>query len=102
MKAIALVQTKDKDLNQLQQNISQSVNPLISNPITQGNYVMNQSLAIGPNTINHGLGYGMTGYSVISTNAASQFSDNLIAVPNPQKSFILTSSAVCQVNLYCF
>lgn len=102
MKAISLVQTSNKDVNQLQQNISQSVNPIVGNPITQGLFLSTVSLKIGANTINHNLGYPMTGYLIVSLSIASSFSDNLITVPNPQTSFILNSSAATKANIYVF
>ena len=102
MKGIALVQTTNKDVNQLQQNITQSVNPLVANPMTQGNLITGQVLKAGQNTINHSLGYPMTGYLIVALSAASNFYDNLNKVPNPATSFLLYSSQACTVNIYCF
>ena len=102
MKAIALVQTTDKDLNQAQQNIKQSVDPLIANPLTQGNLLKSQVLKVGNNIINHGLGVAITGYMIIGANAAYSVYDNIIGNANLTTSFTLISSTAVTCNIYCF
>lgn len=102
MKAIALVQTTNKDVNQLQQNISQSVNPLIQNPITQGTLLKSQVLKVGTNVINHGLGYSLTGYLIVAANGAYGVHDNVIGNSDLTTSFNLISTTAVTVNIYCF
>lgn len=102
MKAIALVQTQNSDINQLQQNIGQSVNPLIGNPVTSGNLVKGISLNVGNNLINHGLGYAITGYFIASSTGISVFADNIQNNPSPAQSFTLYSSVATTANIYCF
>lgn len=102
MKAIALVQTTSKDLNQLQQNISQSLNPILNNQITQGTTIIGQVLKVGQNTINHGLGYALTGYLVVGANAPWSVYDNQAKNSNPSLTLLLVSQTAVTVNLYCY
>lgn len=102
MQSIALVQTSDKDINQLQQNISQAVGPLLSNPFTNGNILDAQTLKIGQNLINHGLGYAITGYVVVGANAQYAVYDDIQSNSNLTNSFNLFSTTAVTVNIYVF
>lgn len=102
MKAISLVQTPDRTINQLQQNISQSVNPIINNPLVDGNILLSQNLISGTNVLNHGLGRPLQGWSIIGINGAAQIYDAQSTNPNPQATLILISNAAVTINLYCF
>lgn len=61
MASFSLVQTNDRNINQLQQNIQQALNPILSNPLTYGN-IVTAKLVAGPNVINHGLGRLLQGW----------------------------------------
>lgn len=102
MKDIALVQTDNKDVNQAQQNIKQSISPLISNPANSGHMVKGQKLVAGANTINHGLGHTITGYYIASTSAPISYSDNIQGGGNLSQSFVLTVNVAATANIYCF
>lgn len=97
--AIPLVQTTDRTVNQLQQNIKQAVEPLLTNPVNNGVLLTNISLSSGTNTIQHGLGRTMQGWMVADVTSAAtiyrsaQFSSTTLT---------LTSSAATTVNLYIF
>ena len=64
MISIALVQTTDRNVNQLQSNIKQALQPLLINPLLVGITLSNVSLASGANTIIHKLGRTMQGWMV--------------------------------------
>lgn len=102
MKAFPLVQTDDKDVNQLQQNVSQTLNPILRNPINFGNIVESQSLAVGANTINHGLGRPLQGWLIVRKKASANIYDDQDNNANADKTLVLISDAAVVVNIYCF
>jgi|WetSurMetagenome_2_1015567.scaffolds.fasta_scaffold164270_3 hypothetical protein len=102
MKAIALVQTNDRTINQLQQNFKQSIDPIIQNPLTQGNLINGVVLKIGNNTINHGLNAVLQGWMIVGINGVASIYDNQATNTNASSTLILNSSAAVTINLYCF
>jgi hypothetical protein len=102
MSAIGLVQSTDRLMNQLQQNIKQAVTPVLRNPLVQGNLITGIALKTGDNTISHGLGQTLQGWIVVGQGSAASFYDKQASNPNTQKTLILNSSADVTINLYCF
>jgi len=100
MKGMALVQTDDKNVNQLQQNVKQVIDPLLKNAVLYGNKV-NQNLVIGSNTINHGLGRTLQGWIITEINgSASIYRVNKDS--EPARLLYLVSSAAVNADIYCF
>lgn len=80
---------------------AQQINPLISNPLTQGNLLYNISLETGLNSINHKLSRKPQGYLIIGMhNAYAQIYDTVSQQPN--LTLILNASAPVVVDLYVF
>lgn len=101
--SIALVQTQDRTVNQLQQNIRQAVDPLLSNPENLGLLITSVILSIGSNTINHGLGRVLQGWSIVRLrNTFAQIYDTQDGNPSPAKTLLLTSDTLVTVDLYVF
>lgn len=100
--AIAHVQTTDRNVNQLQQNISQAVNPVISNAITQGTILSNQTLNSGSTTIQTKLNKQLTGWLIIRQRGSATVYDNQDSNNQKSTSLILVSSAQVSVDLYVF
>lgn len=98
----SLVQTDDRNINQLQQNISQALEAILSNPLVNGNILNGVKLQIGSNTLNHGLNRNLQGWIPILVNAAADVFDEQATNTNPSKTLILNSSAVVTVSIYCF
>jgi len=98
----SLVQTTDRNINQLQQNILQALRPIIQNPIANGSVLVGQSLVVGNNTINHGLGRALQGWIVVGISGASTIYDNQATNKNTNLTLILNSSAAVVVNIYVF
>lgn len=96
---IALVQTTERTINQLQLNIKQAVEPVLKNPLVQGQFLNGQALVIGSNVINHGLGRTMQGWMVTDVNAAANIYRS--AALN-DKTLTLTSDVAVTVNIYIF
>lgn len=90
-------------INQLQQNISQSLNPLIANAITNGNIIENVSLNVGKNVVNHGLNRNLQGWLPIRWQGSwAQIYDLQNLNNSPSKNLILVSNSVVTINLYVF
>lgn len=102
--AISLVQTTDRTINQLQQNISQAVNPVLNNPLANGGLILTkQSLSAGSNTLNHGLGYALTGWFPVRFHGSwAQLFDTQDTNATPTKTLILNASAAVVADIYCF
>lgn len=102
MAAIAKVQTNDRNINQLQQNIITSINPLIKNPLNSGQILQNVKLAIGMNVIPTGLNRKLQGWFVVRLRALSDIYDQQDNNSNPGVTLLLNSSAQVVVDLYVF
>lgn len=79
-----------------------TINPVISNPIVAGNLLRGVVLVSGDNTINHGLGEKLQGYTVVMNSAAVTFYDKQASNPRPQLTLILNASGATTVSLYVF
>lgn len=103
MPAIPLVQTNDRTINQLQQNIKQAVQPLLSNAQNLGATLTSISLAVGSNTINHGLDRTLQGWSIVRLrNTFAEIYDTQDANQSPAKTLLLTSDTAVVVDIYVY
>lgn len=102
MNAIALVQTQDKDINQLQQNISQAINPVIQNPIISGNILVQQQLQPGINQVDHQLGRKLQGWFLVRKRASSDIYDIQDSNRTPAATLALQASLAVSVDIYVF
>ena len=102
MSAIAIVQTDDRNIQQLQQNIKQAVDPVIQNPLVNGQLKKNLTMVAGTNTIMTGLNREIQGYLVVRNRAASTYYDIQDSNPIPTKTLILVFSAPTVIDVYIF
>lgn len=100
MITIARVQTADREINQLQSNIAQALGPLLSNDQAQGHLLKSIALASGSNSVNHGLGKALTGWSVARLRAQALVWDAQDANPTPDTTLSLVASAAVTLDLY--
>lgn len=96
------VQTTDRLLNQLQQNIFNAVNPVIQNPLVNGIILKDVILGSGTNVINHLLGRTLQGWFPTRISASATFYDKQSINKTPETTLILVASAPCTVSLYVF
>lgn len=97
------VQTNNREVNQLQQNIIASVNGLVDVPINQGNLV--QSVALkAANTvfINHGLGRNLIGWFPVRVRAQATIWDAQDSNANASLTLALKTSADVTADIFCF
>lgn len=102
MSAISLVQTTDRNVNQLQQNIKQALDPVLSNPLLAGTLFTKVSLVSGTNSIPTGLNRNIQGWLIFRNRASANFYDTQDTNPTPTKTLQLVSSAITSVDIYIF
>lgn len=91
--------TESRDLNQVQNNIATAFNPLLINPLLNGNFLTEIDLISGVNVIPHGLDRTPQGWMITDIDGAAviyrsaAFTTSLIT---------LTSDAAVTVNIYVF
>ena len=78
------------------------LDPVISNPLVQGQLLTGVALINGTTVVNHKLGRKLQGWMLAGINAAATVYDNQATNQTPQLTLSLTSNAVCTVNLWVF
>jgi hypothetical protein len=98
------VQTSDRSVNQLQQNIIQTLNQIVKNPLINGGLILQkQNLVSGNNTIAHGLGRTLQGWFVVRYRGGwADIFDNQDSNNNAGSTLVLNSSADVTVDVYVF
>lgn len=79
-----------------------SINPVLANPIVDGNLLKNVKLKSGVNIINHGLGAVLQGYIIVMNSANVTFYDNQSTNSMPGLTLDLVSSGATTVSIYVF
>lgn len=109
MARIPKVQTSDREINQLQSNIINAVQPFLNKPMVNGILVQNVSLVTGQNIINHYLGRNLQGWIITRQRALAQVYDQQDASLTQSVTLTLqvptvgfTKTAPLVVDLYCF
>lgn len=100
--SLPLVHTDDRNINQLQQNVKQVVDPLTNNPVLLGIILEQVQLVTGSNTINHLLGRKLQGWIIVRQRGPAQIYDGQDSNLTPNLTLILNSSADVSVNIYVF
>jgi hypothetical protein len=77
-----------------------SLNPLLANPLVNGNLIQNIRVGSGNNVINHGLGRNIQGFMVIRNSANVTFYD--AESSQPSLTFVLIASGSATISLYVF
>lgn len=95
-------QDDDRTLQMLQNSWASMINPVLNNPLNNGNLLKNISLVSGTNVINHLLGRKLQGWIIVGINAAATIYDNQANNQTPDKTLILISSAAATVNIEVF
>lgn len=98
----AKMQTENREVNQLQNNIGLAVDPVLQNKIVDGSLVQNVVLATGSNVVNHLLGRNLIGWIITRRNGVATVYDTQSTNPIPNKTLLLTASAGLTVDIYCF
>lgn len=102
MRSIGLVQTDDRKVNQLQQNLKQALDPLLQNPLLNGYIISDIDLATGDNIISHGLNRPLQGWVQVLADAGVTLYDKQSENTTPSSTLVLNSSGAATVSLYVF
>ena len=78
------------------------LDPILANPLTNGQLLTGVDLSNGTTVVNHKLGRKLVGWIIVGTNAAASVYDNQDSNQTPQLTLILVSNAVCTLNLWVF
>lgn len=89
-------------LQQMQNTWGTALDPLVANPLTQGQMLTNIVLVNGTTVINHRLGRKLIGWFIVGINAAATVYDNQPANQMPQLTLSLTSNAIATCNIWVF
>lgn len=79
-----------------------TLNPVVSNPIVGGRLLEGIVVASGNNTINHGLGEVLQGYTIVKNSAAVTYYDRQLTNPMPDLTLILVASGAATISIYVF
>lgn len=78
------------------------LNPLLANPLAQGQLLKSVSLVSGSNSINHKLGRKLQGWIIVRLRASATVYDTQDANQSPAVTLQLTASAPVTVDLWVF
>ncbi len=78
------------------------LDPVIADPIRQGQMLQNVVLSSGKNAINHGLQRNLTGWFIVGINAIASIYDEQASNQTPQLTLVLVSNSKVTVNLWVF
>lgn len=99
---IQKINTPDRIINMVQDNIANVLEPLSSNPLISGLILTSVALKTGSNTVNHKLGRKLRGWFIVRQRSAASIYDNQDSNTLNAVSLILVSSANVTVDLYVF
>lgn len=100
--SFARVQTQDREVNQLQNNIATALRPFEINPILAGRFLNEVSLINGTTTIYHSLGRPLLGWMITDIDGAATVYSSQSSNLTPELNLVLVSNAQVNVNLYVF
>jgi hypothetical protein len=101
MKSFSRVQTLDRTINQLQDNLGKAINDLNANPLSSGVLLEGVDLVSGDNTIYTTLPQALTGWIVVRMNTYRDIYDKQDSNTNSQ-TLILNSTGTTTVSLFVF
>lgn len=103
LKSFSKIQSDDEVLNRVQDNVAQTFQPIIQQPILGGNILPGISLLTGvDNNVPHKLGRKLIGYMVVRKNSNSTVWDSQGFNLSQNSTLILNCSANTTVDLWVF
>jgi hypothetical protein len=102
MPKLQRIQTGDRVLNMIQDNVSNILDPYSSKEILQGQILTNIVLVSGSNRVAHKLGRKLLGWFIVRQRASASIYDTQDSNPDPILFLTLTSSANVTVDIYVF
>lgn len=102
MPKLQRIQTGDRVLNMIQDNVSNILDPYSSKEILQGQLLQNVSLSSGTNNIPHKLERALIGWFIVRQRAAGTVYDTQDTNSVPNLFLRLIASADMSVDIYVF
>lgn len=93
---------KQLPLERMQSIWKEQIDPLIANPLNNGNILKSISLSSGTNVINHKLGRNLQGWYTTRVRAEVSLYDQQDTNQTPQLTLILIASAPAIIDLAVF
>jgi hypothetical protein len=102
MPKLQRIQTADRVINMIQDNISNIIDPLSSKELLQGQILTKIALTTGTNNIAHKLDRRLLGWFIVRQRASATVYDTQDTNPSPDIFLRLVASANVTVDLYVF
>lgn len=91
-----------KDFVTMQSTWAKSLDPLLIDPMSNGNIIKNVQLLTGNNTVNHLLGRKLQGWVIVRQRGPGAFYDLQESNQLSGLTLILYSSTMVSVDIFCF
>jgi hypothetical protein len=102
MPKLQRIQTSDRVINMIQDNVSNIIDPLSSKEILQGQILTKIALTTGTNNVAHKLNRRLLGWFIVRQRASASIYDTQDTNPSPDTFLRLVTSANVTVDLYVF
>lgn len=102
MPKLQRIQTGDRVINMIQDNIANILDVYSSKELAQGQILTNVSLASGANKVPHKLNRKLLGWFIVRQRASATIYDTQDSNPQPALYLNLTASAAVVVDIYVF
>lgn len=100
--ALTQFQGGSKEFTMMQSQWAGQLNPLLAEPLLNGQHIKNVALAVGETAIAHGLGRAIQGWILTRVRAAANIYEPSTVVNRPDLEFILATTATVTVDLYVY
>jgi len=102
MPKLQRIQTSDRVLNMIQDNVSNILDPYSSKDILQGQILQNVVLSSGANTVAHKLNRKLIGWFIVRQRSSATIYDTQDTQQAPALFLSLVASAGVTVDIYVF
>lgn len=92
--------TNNVELQKVQENVGEALQPIIKSAILNGAQLDNISLASGNNTIEHRLGKKLSGWIVVKKDSGALIYE--VESDFPSRILVLNSSSQCNISLWVY
>ena len=96
------VQTADREINQIQSNVAEILEPTSANTLIPGYVLPSVVLVSGDNNVNHKLNRTLIGWFIVRKRGTATIYDKQDTNPQPALNLILNSSGGETVDIYVF
>ena len=102
MAKLQRINTTDRVINMIQDNVAKILEPVSSVPLNSGQILTNVALTTGSNEVLHKLERKLVGWFIIRQRSAGTVYDTQDTNPNPSIFLRLQASANINVDLFVF